>query len=316
MKKSIYHYCSLETFSQIIKNKTIRLSDLNKTNDYMEKKWGKDLLYGVLCDELKRNGIDMNLKEDYWYSDNAHNHLEQLENEIKLFLKHQTLIVCFSKDPDMLSQWRAYGDDGKGVSVGFDVSMLKRALKGEKHLFIGDVIYRKDKQIDALRKGLFTPAFDYMRGMFEAEQVRCSDVYNEYFINEFDCFCEVLDRDAEKVFSFMKNPAFKEEKEVRIIYNTGIDDEMEDSYFLELACQEKMIGASKKMKLLPIQYAVRDDKLIAHADLSFEKMIKDGVITEITLGPKAKVSRDDVYKYLLVNGIYGVDVKESQASYR
>ena len=56
MKKSIYHYCSLETFSQIVKNKTIRLSDLNKTNDYMEKKWGKDLLYGVLCDELKRNG--------------------------------------------------------------------------------------------------------------------------------------------------------------------------------------------------------------------------------------------------------------------
>lgn len=30
----IYHYCSLETFVQIIKNKTIRLSDLNKTNDY------------------------------------------------------------------------------------------------------------------------------------------------------------------------------------------------------------------------------------------------------------------------------------------
>ena len=37
---NIYHYCSLDTFAQIIKNKTIRLSDLNKTNDYMEKKWG------------------------------------------------------------------------------------------------------------------------------------------------------------------------------------------------------------------------------------------------------------------------------------
>lgn len=44
------------------------------------------------------------------------------------------------------------------------------------YLFIGDVIYRKDKQIDALRKGLFTPAFTYMRGMFEAEQVRCSEL--------------------------------------------------------------------------------------------------------------------------------------------
>lgn len=68
--------------------------------------------------------------------------------------------------------------------------------------------------------------------------------------------------------------------------------------------------------MLPIQYAVRDDKLIAHEELSFEKMIKDGVITDITLEPKTKVSMDDVYKYLLVNGIYGVDVKESQASYR
>ena len=45
-------------------------------------------------------------------------------------------------------------------------------------------------------------------------------------------------------------------------------------------------------------------------------MIKDGVITDITLEPKTKVSMDDVYKYLLVIGIYGVDVKESQASYR
>ena len=50
---NIYHYCSLDTFAQIIKNKTIRLSDLNKTNDYMEKKWGMKLLYRTLCDELQ-----------------------------------------------------------------------------------------------------------------------------------------------------------------------------------------------------------------------------------------------------------------------
>lgn len=80
---NIYHYCSLETFAQSIKNKTIRLSDLNKTNDYMEKKWGMKLLYRILCNELQDRGIAMDLKEDYWYSDNAHNHLEQLENDIK-----------------------------------------------------------------------------------------------------------------------------------------------------------------------------------------------------------------------------------------
>lgn len=107
--ETIYHYCLLDTFIQIIKNKTLRLSDLNKTNDYMEKKWGIDFLYYVLCEELQNKGIQMNLRETYWYNGNAHTHLEQLENDIKLYLNHQTLITCFSKEKDMLSQWRAYG---------------------------------------------------------------------------------------------------------------------------------------------------------------------------------------------------------------
>ncbi len=61
---------------------------------------------------------------------------------------------------------------------------------------------------------------------------------------------------------------------------------------------------------------MKDQHVVLHTMIYKEKMIKDGVITDITLEPKTKVSMDDVYKYLLVNGIYGVDVKESQASYR
>lgn len=121
---NIYHYCSLETFVQIIRNKALRLSELDKTNDYMEKKWGINFLYRVLRDELQGRGITMDLKENYWYSENAHNHLEQLENDIKSFLNHQTLIACFSTEKDMLSQWRAYGDDGNGVAIGFDWNLF------------------------------------------------------------------------------------------------------------------------------------------------------------------------------------------------
>lgn len=35
----VYHYCSVDTFFQIITNHTIRLSDIEKSNDFMEKKW-------------------------------------------------------------------------------------------------------------------------------------------------------------------------------------------------------------------------------------------------------------------------------------
>lgn len=33
----VYHYCSVETFYQIITNHTLRLSDIEKSNDFMEK---------------------------------------------------------------------------------------------------------------------------------------------------------------------------------------------------------------------------------------------------------------------------------------
>lgn len=35
-ESSIYHYCDAITFIAIINSKSIRLSDVNKTNDYQE----------------------------------------------------------------------------------------------------------------------------------------------------------------------------------------------------------------------------------------------------------------------------------------
>lgn len=314
---NIYHYCSLDTFAQIIKNKTIRLSDLNKTNDYMEKKWGMKLLYRTLCDELQDRGIVMDLKEDYWYSDNAHNHFEQLENNITSFLNHQTLIICFSTKKDMLSQWRAYGNDGVGIAIGFDYDLLKKLLKSEKKFFIDNVIYKKEKQEKKIKEELFAPAFMHVENMFAQDAVRCSDDYNEYFVEEFDCFCEYMDDDVEKVFPFLKNPAFEEEKEVRIVYNTGIYEEIEDKEFLSYTSEATPIGRHEKLLLQPMQYVVKNDKLVAYADLKFESCINDGIIKEIVIGPKAKVSIDDVYRFILLNGICsGVKISKSESSYQ
>lgn len=73
--KSIYHYCSVDTLIAIIQNKTLRLSDLNKTNDYMEKKWAKKLIIDILKEKLSEYEINFDLDEDYWYDDKLHSHL-------------------------------------------------------------------------------------------------------------------------------------------------------------------------------------------------------------------------------------------------
>lgn len=313
----IYHYCSLDTFVQIVKNKTIRLSDLDKTNDFMEKRWGVELLQEALKRELENNSISMNLQEDYWYSDTAHNHIEQLNNDINNYLKHQTLIACFSLEADQLSQWRAYGQDGEGIAVGFDYNYLIRLLKGQDKILIDKVVYRKNDQEKLIRKKMFIPAIEYMHNMYKRDEVRCSDDFNTYFIEEFDCFCEVLDADTEQVFTFLKNPAFIEEKEVRIVYNTGIYNEIDTGELREALSEKIEIGTKKELILCPMQYQAKGNKLVAYADLNFDNC-KNRIIEEIVIGPKSKVSEKDIRQFLLTSGYSDDDIsiRTSRASYQ
>ena len=37
-----------------------------------------------------------------------------------------TYFCCFSESSDLLSQWRAYGNDGQGVAIGFNAKLLSK----------------------------------------------------------------------------------------------------------------------------------------------------------------------------------------------
>ena len=101
--ESIYHYCSIETFFAIIQNKTLRLSDLNKTNDYMEKKWANRFIISALKDALKEYEIDMNLEEKYWYDEDADSHLQYYEKEVKNVLYDESPILFFNSERSIKS---------------------------------------------------------------------------------------------------------------------------------------------------------------------------------------------------------------------
>jgi Protein of unknown function (DUF2971). len=102
----LYHYCSLSTFSKIIENKKLWLSHYEFVNDYLDMKW-------------------IHHKMDYELN------LHQDKNEVEAFIRNYNLnikdkyIACFSEDGDLLSQWRAYADDGCGIAIGFKSSELK-----------------------------------------------------------------------------------------------------------------------------------------------------------------------------------------------
>lgn len=317
---SIYHYCSMDTFMAIIKNKTIRLSDLNKTNDYMEKRWANKFIVEVLKTKLIEYAIDMNLDEDYWYDEESNTHLEYYEKEIRRVLYNEIpiLITCFSEERDKLSQWRAYGNDGKGISIGFNKRVINLLTK-DKDIKVEKVIYDEKKQKQRLGE-LIDGVIIYIKKMFESDIVKVSNNFNEYFIEEFDVFCEVLIDYIGQVGCIIKNPAFSEEKEIRIIYNPNMHDR-EILGDIEFDEAKKYFSDSKQIKeytINPLNFNYRNEQLIAFCDVDFSKLIYKKLINEIIIGPKSRLKESDIYYFLLANGFdaNNINIIKSDATYR
>ena len=104
-----YHYCSIETFEQIIKNRTLRLSNIRNSNDLTEMEWFTKQYEGM-----------SNIFKQFWAPE-YENSWENLEKHMETITKNTACFAtCFSIGADKLSQWERYGDKCKGVAIGFE----------------------------------------------------------------------------------------------------------------------------------------------------------------------------------------------------
>lgn len=318
--ESVYHYCSVDTFMAIIQNKTLRLSDLNKTNDYMEKRWANKFIVDVLQQKLSEFGVDMKLDEDYWYDGHSNNHLQYYKREVErvLYDERPVLITCFSEEKDRLSQWRAYGQDGTGVAIGFNYKLL-RLLNNNKDIWVEKVLYKESKQKEKLGQLIESVIF-YIQNMFEKDEFRISDDFNVYFKEEFDVFCEVLIDYIGQIGCTIKNPAFAEEKEVRIIYNPDFPDReiLGDIELNDAKDYFEKVKEINNYKIRPLKFNYRNNQLVAFCDIDFTSLILKSFINEIVIGPKCYLKESDIYYFLLANGLdaNNVEIIKSEATYR
>jgi hypothetical protein len=318
--KSIYHYCSTDTFMAIIQNKTLRLSDLNKTNDYMEKRWANNLIVSALQEKLDEYGINMKLEEEYWYDEQSNNHLQYYKKEVErvLYDKSPVLITCFSEEKDKLSQWRAYGQDGAGVAIGFNYKAIS-LLNDKRDIVVEKVVYKENKQKEKLGQ-LIESVIIYIQNMFEEDKVRISDDFNVYFEDEFDTFCEVLVDYIGQVGCIIKNPAFSEEKEVRIIYNPKLPNReiLGDIQLNEAKDYFEKVKEISEYKIKPLKFNYRNNQLVAFCDIDFSELIYKPMINEIVIGPKSQLKESDMYYFLLSNGFdaNSINISKSKATYR
>lgn len=243
-------------------------------NDAHEMRWGykvfEDAATEILTNALPESlaGLD----KDF---------IDRIDSVISpMGLQVQPFIASFSKEPDQLSQWRGYADDGQGFAIGFSGTALQ-ALP----VTLLEVLYDHKQQILEMKRAI------------AAIYLRYADASSE-FGSECAEDCVLLGA----YLAALKNPSFHEEREVRALHLVNVKH------------------SERAMRLVPndseieIQFRASSGTLTAYLDLRGPGDLQ--MIKEVVMGPKNPNAPGNV---LFIAGQYGHNdlvVKRSAGSYR
>jgi len=272
-QNEIFHYTNTEAFYQIIKNKTLRLSSHKYLNDNKELK---------ILEEL--------LNEDYLNQRDIHYNIDRL-NELKQIMgkinNQESFVLSFSKHQDLLSQWRGYADNSKGVSIGFNINNLRNKLmelmprtskaSDVAKIWMQPVIYELKNQLEKL-------SIDkYYQPLPDRKKIISTD----FWLKSISCI--------------LKPQSFKEEDEVRITYTPNIEIDK--------------AGIKVDGPLREIKYLHSNGKLKPYFEIQFGTWNK--FISSITIGANCKISEYELKRFLLINNFNPseLEIKRSSLTY-
>lgn len=271
MGKIIYHYCSVEAFRAIIQNKVLWMSSVYNLNDYKEIHWIKDKITKKINEsQTKENFLKYKAFEELY--------IKQLPN---------VFIASFSQGSDLLSQWRAYADDGFGVAIGFNLDYFKV----NNLISANEVLYDEEKQEK------------YIDEIFKPLDNISNDI--DFTSKGFQLLVQELVRKINQLSAKSKNQLFEEEQEVRLIHNPIIIDDKDNEKFIF------------KNNISDMKFRVAVGNLIPYFELSFsEKIGNTSAILEVVKGPKNKFIDKELKIFLSNNDFYKVKINSSKSSYR
>ncbi len=257
---AIYHYTTVSSAVNIIQSGKIFACDAKYLNDANELTFATKLFCHAISE---RYNISINL-------------FNILNNFTRSYC-----VSCFSESPEILSQWKSYSNDGKGLCLGFSRSIINHTsgpypsklvncVYDNHDEFINNIINNNQCDIDSIisiSKGI-------MRGDTDLEKQRKSidNIYTELLR--------------------IKNKNFHEEREVRLIF-----------------CVPTM--ETKKL--------VKNDVIIPYIEHPFCEDEKRRYmwchIPEIWLGPKCDSRNDDAIKSFMQLG-WNLNSEDGFGTYR
>lgn len=268
--ESLFHYCSEAAFWGIFSSQTLWLSSVWSMNDGEELWWGRKAV-GLVLSSNARN-FPPEFREFV------------LASVASLDLHILPVVTSLSRNGDLLSQWRAYAEDGKGFAIKFNAKVLR---KMPAHMT--SVSYKSEQQAELILKTLQL-FYTYWEIGTEPAKLALLDVLKYFAID----------------LIALKHPSFFEEREVRLVHllikdgDSWIDVGGHDE-------NERPVIGVKVMK------RDKQGKDVPYIALPFPNR---SIVAGVILGPKNPVSSDEVQHKLTKLGFQGASVRRSFSSYR
>lgn len=302
-----YHYTSISSLYEIVKNKTLLLSGVESLNDIEEASYSitdfendfktlssKDTFIKYLYEQAF-----LPKKEDF----------EELATpEINPF------VFSLSERYDNLAHWDRYADSRRGVCIGFDVTKLFLIpFVAMRFVQLNPIFYSNEKRLEYLNTDL-KEKFNKKNKIVEFPEISfdlfCKDM-GYTFIS--DCYRQMK--------YFVKNNCWEDEGEIRLAYE---DTLTKDTFAHMPHLQEVYENISlpnfdelfKQSGLDVLHFMLINNKIRSCRFLDISSIWNNGIITEVMLGPKCEQNKRDLELFLKDSGLVNVKVSESKIKIR
>lgn len=270
--KLLVHYTNLGTLIEIARNNDLWMTDARYSNDRQEIVGGLGAVRTRVKAKLRREASFYSLVND-WLTRREENRF---------------YVTCFCTESDLLSQWRAYGADGEGVSIsmdGHELSRICHLYKNAGAFILAPVVYEDAKKNELVDKVL---EIGRTASPNEKEQARVISFALTVFAATF------------------KSPLFAEEAEWRLIFMPTTSDDKPNVAEIHFRARRDLLVPF--VKLRPIGDALGNVRF---------KMAKLP-IRRVRLGPSLQPTRNTESVELLLNkhGFDPVSVRHSRIPYR
>jgi hypothetical protein len=268
----LYHYCPAEALLPILTSGKMWASNIRFQNDPREMVYARDLV-SDLMGEIKRSRCSRAMRQL----------LEKIDfDPLDRFLS--VYVTCFSEDGDLLSQWRAYGRNGSGFSLGFDAGKISKVSDGEGLV----AVEYSEKVQKSILKSTFDALEQYMEGKLRV--INSSPKRKRFMAEAAQSFSVCL------LFFMLifKAKGYREEKEWRYVAIRSIDEAKD------------------------IKFRNQQHMIVPYIEINLAKVKGSLPLSEVVAGPARNQALDQMALPILLEnaGLPDVALKSSVLSYR